>query len=319
MNNEIVQYDKQGFIPSRDVKDIAGYLRESERKDNLLRSLKDNSQSVLMGNYRVAVLTSENLDAFIRKFDTQPFPVIVAEKKDFKEIYCADSPRSEFSYYGTLGSTAGSTIRPDKSLNLVIPIISTSISEHEQVMAHENVHALREQWGSSDAGIVAIMRSRLEDVVQGVVQNMVLEEAMAYVAHQPADTTAKDFVRTCAVYTTIYPLFFAPLLAPVLYPFYMVSKDNHFLGEHTAMKLVFLAPVLADAALNLAVLPSAIKAKKLMEKGKTENINPHYLFLRTNPNEFILKKPLEEQIAGKKGVRWDVIRARLGISKSNSD
>ena len=65
-------------------------------------------------------------------------------------------------------------------------------------------------------------------------------------------------------------------------------------------------------------MPQLIRGKKLLQKGEEEGINMHYLYLRSDFREYSLRKPLEKQIAKKEGIKWDVIRTRLGIDKTKS-
>ncbi len=294
MNHELSQYDRQGLIPSRGVKTVDEYLREAEQKRGLLEKLQERPHELIEGKFQIETLTGKSLDQFVRKFDTVPLPAIVAGKADFKRIYTAESLRHKLTYYVTFGAIDGGFLQPDKKIKLFVPIIvdSQAKEKKEAFIAHEAVHSLRNQWQTffSDA------------------KTRSLEETMAYLSDKSATETAYMTLQGGVAYSILNSFM---LRLPLTIGAAVMGYASHGWAGG-AVGLLYLP------ALDLInTVPQLLNAERIMKKGFKEGINPNYLFLRANLNEFNLRQSLEEQIAKKQGVKWDVMRATLDIQKAH--
>ncbi|GEM_PF-4970702 len=293
MNSDVVYYDRMGIVPSRGIIDISGYLREAEQKCRMLDKLQSSPNDLIKGNFRVETVSGENSEKFVHKFDTLPLPAIVAERKDFKKMYKSASLRYRLSYYVTLGRADGTVVYPDKTVRLKVPIIvdTHKKDELENRIIHETVHSVRSQWKT----------------FLGDARTRGLEETMAYIVDSSPQETAQLISILGTAYSSLAALLTAPILVLAITAY--GYKSFGWVGG-------VLSAVSLPAFDLIRTVPKLRKAKKLMLKGFEEGVNLNYLFLRADVSEFNLKQRFEEQIARKQGVKWEVIRTRLGISKS---
>jgi len=248
--NDVIEFDKQGFVPGRKVRTIDEYLRECEEKRQFLEATFSTT-SELVGEYgQVVSLGEQRRQLFFQRYDTYPQQAIAMEREVFKRIVLCLYPNKNVA--GTLG-IAHRTRENNMPLSLLVKM--RHMREH---LAHESIHVIRLQWKTDDLD---------HDV----------EEIMAYNVFTPK----KEYHRR------------------IRKPYVAFMKEFVKLYHRE----------LDTAPLRYAV--------QLLQKGEAEGINMNYIFLRACFREFNLSEPLEEQIAGKEGVKWDVIRQRLDITKAS--
>lgn len=291
MNSDLIFYDQKGILPSPKAKTIDDFLSEADHKYRLLEQFKSNPHSLVEGDYSLEALDETNHYFFVQKFMTEPFPALVSGRETFKRLYSSDSFPKKLLYSRNI---LGSFFYLDRKKPFSVPIIvlQDKIEDRQEAVAHENIHVARSQWNTFYSKIKA----------------GILEEAMAYTSHNLPEETTKKILPFGISYSLVESFSPLTLLAMGILGYTLFGPKGILYGA----TFEIFTSLLASGTLSLPIL----KTKNLMEKCQDEKINPHYLLLRSNPFEFTLRKPIEEQIAQKEGVKWDIIRTRLNIPKT---
>ncbi|MFH1589732.1 MAG: hypothetical protein ABIB43_04160 [archaeon] len=251
MQQDIIDYDHFGFVPSRKIKSIDKYLRESEKKIVMLDKINNNSQELIKGNYQIEMMSDEAIAKFAHKFDTLPLPAIVAEKKNFKKIYKNSSLKARYTSFIIPGGIGGSHIYPDKKVNLSVPIIVNPPTQEKKdiYIAHENIHAFSRQWKSFF--VDATSKS--------------LEESMAYLVEKSPQDTKSILNIYGTIYSTIGTVVIAfPLVGLSTYLGYKLgSEANPEIGGLVGGVIGAVYLPMLDL---IPTIPQLIKTTKLMNK-----------------------------------------------------
>ncbi len=295
MQNEIIQYDRMGFVPSRSVKCIDDYLREAEKKQRILDDFQTGRVIYpFASDYEVRSLHVNSQEYFEEKFNTLPLPALLFEEGTMRRALKSRSIKDALTYSD---SKEGGTVCIDKETGFRLPVIEKErTSSLHGSIEHETIHAIRCQWYSNP-----LLRH----------SQCLSEEVMAYNAlSRTADMMDRSlwFDHMLWAYSNFCNL--KRLLPPLVGAGTAVAYGSGWIGG--AAVFLFI-PISEAIAMNLQVN----RGIKLMEKSQDEGLNFHYLYLRSGLYELGLSSPLEEQIAKKEGTKWDVIRTRLGISESN--
>ena len=307
MMSDVVEYDKMGFVPSVKVETLDGYLRESEMKQELMEKSETSPESYVGGECRVKRLQGNALEHFCNRFKTNPFPTVFVPRDVLRK-----KKKSSFGNKSFL-RTDGTIFYLEEGLRLRVPIVANDTSSYEDSLEefcimHESLHSIRDQW-----------RTKL------FYREGMVEEAMAYLVHTSPEFTRDRLVKFGMKYSSGETLASIPFCLMGGGVGLINSLSNGVYFDQGLLSGIcvgggsVLTFGLAVLCFNYAALvPRLIKGKKLIQKGLDEKVSMSYLFLRSNFHEFNLEQSLEEQIARKKGVRWDVMRIRCGIDKAKS-
>ncbi len=291
IQKDIEFFDRKGFVPSRKVKTLDDYLQESVDKLELIENFKNNSQDFISEHLGIdtnieVLLPSEGWQKrFYEIFLTEPLPGIYASSIDVRKIMTSHSLFQKTKYWLgcrliSLGFRGTILDFGDKNLNTYIPIIKKGEKddneEASEWLCHETVHCVRSQR----------LGLRLRDVLgYGSV-----EETIAYTIDDISDTNiALNFLP---------PIIQGVILSPIL------------LGAH------FFYPIANISTFSVIgmSLYYGNKTATFFNKCEKEELNPHYMFLRSNPSEYSKKEPIRDQLYKNNNVRFKIMANRLGIN-----
>jgi len=289
MDSDVTHFDELGFIPSNKLGSIDEYLVESEMKESLFEKFKAENHEI-----QIADCSKDMRMRFYEKFMTYPFPMIVTGKKDFAKVLSRYTLATGIAAKILPGGVRGTTIELSKDPQLSIPIgFGTRYLPTDEVIAHESVHAIRSQWNRM------------------TVMGHYYEEVMAYFSDDNHEETRRVFLPFSVAVNIFDPLVSNVAIAGVMCAAaYAITRSDAILPAYIT------ASALNIGVMTAGTLQKSIKTIRLMDRADDEGLNMDYLLLRTNPGEYSLKKKISEQIRQNQGLRWDIIRTRLGYARS---
>jgi hypothetical protein len=284
---EILRYDRRGFIPSPATTTLREYLVESRAKERLFADVREEVRrkfsrlegelyeppSYLKKEFYQVTATQAAWPGI--KFSWRGYSAFV------RSAFLKWKNLAEVALFPTLLLprlwSAGTIVKFEKyGQKLWIPILSPS--QHEWAYFHELAHVLKRQfqpygWLSEEMTCDGIgMR------VFGVELTRLGGRPLAF---------ARSFSWMYGLNT---PAVIASTFCPYLLP----------------------ASLGAVLTLTLARGYAAVrKFRKFVRKCEAERLNPYYLALRSRLGEYDLGRPIREQLARAKGLRWEIMRLRM--------
>jgi hypothetical protein len=287
---EIIRYDRMGFIPSRYVETLDDYKQESREKLFFLLKIKDSPEKVLYEKFgkrlKVELYEPPNWlkDDFKEVTLTDTWPGVITTNSELGKIttkYAKNaliifSPLFPFLLFDVLFGAEGRAL--DFGEKISIPIITYEENNYsiEEKYTHELIHGVRDQFTSKPGEFYAYK-------VQDKINNAKKFSAL------------KDGVDYGLIYTMTFG-FNTPLIAASC----------------------LLSPLLLFTALGIIPITAYSfhrtdkKFEKFIRKCENEKLNPYYLILRSDLKEYKMNKSITEQLKEKNGLRWDIIRLRVG-------
>jgi hypothetical protein len=303
MDRDSAYFDRHGILPSPSVATLDDYLREAEAKLATMARVHSDPDRYF-GSGSSIYHADGNLKAvFVQRFETEPLPNVLIEKKNIKKVMFKKSIGAGIAASLTLGNIGGSILGIE---GMQFPYLDkdTRLDKADAAL-HESIHAFRSQWQTK----------KVDRKFMG------FEEVIAYTSDQDA-ADAREII-------PIFGLLYS-VMSPVTGSWPVIAGGGIWMGISTASEYGVLAGIstgVVGALLYLGfavgmelidIMPKVSHYKRVYDQGKGEGLNMDYMILRTNSTEFSLSKPLEEQIAYKEGIRWDVIRGKCGIAKAGN-
>ena len=191
----------------------------------------------------------------------------------------SNSRAYKIGYWLSLGRIMGTILHFGKDSERISIPISKKGKRHTRerlsdTICHESVHCVRSHIDRFRD------RFRYHDV----------EEAVVYSVENPQNT--KFFLR-------VFP---AMLKISSLFPL--------FVGYYAFVPNPSVIPLLPLA------IPAYYgnKTANFFRRCEDEELNPHYLFLRSNPSEYSRRKSIREQLNESEDIRFRIMSSRLGVN-----
>lgn len=320
LEEHLIELDRIGIFPQtmEDLLILLGLIKNPY--EEIMEKIRNKAEKILekiTGHEIPVKIYTEHEDEFYSVFGTKPFPTLEIEEK-YKSSVKLPIPTYTFllfpfCYFIYKNIRVGGRLIPfelEKSYNVIIsgittlrlkgkkkidiPVIFSKKNEDKNLKKfkaiHENVHAIRREW-------------RVDSL------NFLKEElyGFSYIPKKLSELRPrkiKSWKMGCVggVYGLLYGIGLGlntPYLLALAYSLYPLG-------------LVY--PIVAGATLGMAYSKYYFrKIKKFVKKCEEENINPYYLMLRSNIEEFNLKKSIRKQIErkAKHKLRFKIIELRL--------
>lgn len=285
---EVIRYDRRGFVPSRYVESLEEYKQESREKEYFLARLREDPKKLFYEKFgkelevKLYEPPSQLKNEFKETALTDTWPGIITTSSELGKItvrrYSKSLLVAGIMFPGLLlncFSSAGRSV--DLKEKIGTPIFTekdySSISL-EGKYTHELVHSIRSQFALS------------------------LDEVEAFKFQDKINHTNNfSAIGVGALYGCGYIIAFGyntPLLAlSYRYP------------------PLLIAPIGILPVTTFYFHKRSKKMDKFVERCEGESLNPYYLLLRSNLKEYKLNIPISEQIEKKEGVRWDIMKLRM--------
>lgn len=291
-------------MPSPKVRTISDYLAEAEAKLNLMGKITSNPVPYFGAGSSVYIPEGRLVDQFIERFETLPLTTIEIKNENVARALAKEGLAGVLASFGASG-IEGSTLNVE---GMCIPYVNKEHSKGRQgISIHESVHAIRRQW-------------------QPFIPHKLylhFEEILAYSTNESIETAHKILsVPGSITYSFLQALTSSlPVIAVGGVLGGMdIAKDYGTSQGVSGGIMVGVVILGMSSAIGIGLtMPGIIRYNSLARKAKEEGFNIDYLALRTNPSEFSLNKTLEEQLASKQGVRWDILRDKYGIAKAGPE
>jgi hypothetical protein len=310
VNPDITWFDSCGILPSHSVRSVDEYLRESEAKLRTIEDVTGDPERYFGRGSSVFKPNAAARDYLLRKYETNP-PSCLLVSTDII-IRAIEKRVTNPGRLIDLRWVKGTILEMN---NMVFPLIDgakfTNPDRASCTALHETIHAIRTQWKQTSKF------SYLEEVIcYGVGADIdLLNQGVTYAELNPDNNQLKyigmDYSRF--IIRSALPSLTRPCLLAGLTGLLMAQNPGVGIAAGAVAFLLLGANLMHDTYSDMRTVN---KCQKLINAGGQEGLNMNYMILRTNPDEFNLKQPLIEQIAEKEGVRWDIIRNRYDIPKS---
>lgn len=299
MKEDLVLYDRKGFVPSRDVRTVDEYLRESERKLRKLRDFEEDPHGFVAQNgcieddFQIVRPSDDYERRFYERFQTDPLPGIYANPDVYKRIVLSQHPIGKILGYlaGRMGG--GTILRFGNQPNLYIPIVCKDKSidnegEVSKFLCHETVHCIRQQRRGD-----GFINHLLDAARYGPTEEFI---AGYHPFYHPFSKELRPFVYPLIKHPSLQTAIIAPFL---IYP---IIVDPMGLGG-------------VEYALILGSwLVHGSQTYSFFKRCEKEGLNPDYLFLRSNPSEYSRKESIRDQLYRGKNLGFDIMAHRLDLS-----
>ncbi len=314
MLQDILWYDRQGFVPSTDKMSLEEYVSESEAKLKLRQEFeRDPSRFVskhigkdVQGELLLA--DEKTSKKFRDMFETEPFPGILCSPEVYKQI---PQHHSFISALSSLRKSNGTVLWFNHGgTGLSIPIVRTMKRNEElsdkmdysSVLGHEMVHAVRYQ----------VFRNRM------IFQRTSTEETVAYLFQEIfLGDTLSTYMQEARLFPMMYEILTRlphyGIATGILATTYVLSASP---GKGIDAFLTTLASSIAVFACSTGLAHyGGMQAASFFNRCAQEGINPGYVYLRSSPGEFSSKKPIAEQLATSEKTRFQIMAYQLGMKE----
>lgn len=307
----IERFDRKGFVPSSDVTCIDDYLKESEVKLQQLQSFEADPHRFVADqldidvNFELVKPTEEWSERFYERFLTDPLSGILLQLEDFRTVVGEEKlgGKSDYSFTAKMrgGDPLGTTLRLG---DLDIPILREWREEStSKLLCHETVHCVRDQHKKP--------HNKYD-------QRLCFEETIANLV----DVDNKEYIERRRVYyniiSTVHSFHVGWRPAAVLSVGlgasffgmgYLTKSGNPYLGLAFGLSggvLPFISLILSNSSY-------ANKTGKFFRKCDEEGLNPDYIYLRSDPEEFDNSKAIKSQLCQNDNLRFQIMSYKLGL------
>lgn len=315
MQQDLLFYDRQGFVPSDDRLTLEGYVRESAGKLALRQRFEEDPSGFVSRQIGREVegellrADEETSRRFRETFVTEPFPGFSCLLSVYKDVRRHHSPLSRITHLAALssGGSSGTILRfTEGRTELPLPILKRSkISDTElsSNLGHETIHTVREQ----------VFRSR------GMYRGLGVEEVVAHLWQIEEDNEQLLYLlqKLCGRFSLNYYLFSkTPLYGIVLGTAAAVVVGTAPPGEGLNLLLASLAGGAVPYSISLGLTyRHALQTASFFKQCASEGITPGYVYLRSSPGEFSSNKTIQEQLATSENIRFQIMAYQLGLKR----
>jgi hypothetical protein len=311
---DIIYFDRRGFVASLTCKTMDNYLKEAEAKANLLRRFEDHPEQVMQENgfrhdFQVAIASYEFNEQFFQKTMTSTLPGIVTSTQTYESM-------------GKSTKTSGGTIKSvcDESTGVStwLPIFwndgSLTKTDISEILTHETIHCIRNQGGLIKyLGSEEVMAYHCSTKSSKSIDELAASKKV-FMTHGEG-----DYLRDLREYRAGLAGFLFSICTVLASAEYLAIRavtleDGPLLGNLFAAPLVTLIFPALDYHLTLyKESREGKRVAELIKRCDSEGLNPFYVYLRSNPREFSSRKPIRDQIAKSKNPRFQVMATRLEL------
>jgi hypothetical protein len=306
MQQDIIFFDKKGFIPSRDTMTIDDYLRESETKLAILERVARDPRQVVVEQYhldtsvRAIKVNPETAQRFYDRFHTEPYVGIVASPEEYARILAKRDGKNPTVVEKVilLQEILGKPLHlEEQKIRLWVPFVNETQKslqlDLESTACHETVHCVINQFSEKNSWIQA-------------------EEAIAYgFKDNFSYTYAFRMIPILRAYDVFVPIAAISVLIGGLFAVESCSHDpvyaiNRFAygatSSFSSLGLYYYAYALYECE----------RTRRFFKRCEQQGINPYYVFLRSLPDEFSSKTPIMGQLEkAKDNLRFQIMYQRL--------